>query len=1577
MRKVLLTAQAAMLSCASMLAQAPGTGPYPFASFDNRGFDSINLGNNNIRFTIPIVSTPGRGLGFNYAIQYEGLIWNPVNDGVNTTWTPAPTWGFTGILNGTAFSGFMTHDTQINTDACPVDRYGRSSSTQTFYNYAYQDPYGAVHGFNYTYTTPCVGSGSGATVTGQGPATDGSGYSFNGHLTNRNGVLISPGYSSTGQDPSNETDTNGNQISFDGTSSFTDTRGVTALTISGSGPVTFTYPVALQSNGATTASAVLSYRPYTVRTNFQASGIGEYGSNTVNLVDRITLAYGSFYAFGYEGTPGATDGAVTGRLASVTLPTGGTINYSYRYGWPGGINTDGTPAGLTRTTSDGTKEYDRNSSQYPVTTEYVLDEKGNETDLNFIAGTDGNTYETGRSVYQGANSGPAPLEAITTVYNNQPSPTQAIGLITEADVATSFNGGSQSTTQTGYDTFGNAYSSSINGSPNPSSPYPTTTFSYNALSEPTSIVTKDSSNNVISSLSFGYDETSLTATSGIPQHGAAGGIRGNQTTASLATGNGTLTKTTAYYDPGVAVSSSVSASPASPPPTFTTTYGYDSTQTFGTATTLPTPSSGVSLSTSAQYDLGSGVLVSTTGMNAGQTTTYAQYDPLLRPTVVQFPDGGSTTVHYYGTYQTGIVRAMTSGTNADTEIQYDGYGRVSRVAVADGQASNPWYQTDYCYDASGLLQFQSAPYQGPGFSASKQCSGTGTSYAYDALGRVTSTGNPDGTVTTQYVSRAVETTDVNGVRKITQFDLFGRIASVCEVSSSGGPDACGGDIGGNGLLTAYSYNIAQHLTTVTQGVQTRTFQTDAAGRTIRTTEPERGTTSYTYSYNATGLVTTRTRPKANQTIGAVTNTVTQYDSLGRVLTVSYDDGLTATKYYSYDKPAGWAEGQTGVAGMLAYAMTYPASGPAGTIFSYDAMGRPTQMYECLPSGCGNASADRPVSASWDWVGNLTVSSDNVSGSIAYGRSPAGEITSITQQSYTDQYNTPNLVSNVVNGPNGPLTYSMGNGLSQANLYDSVGRQQGGWVCGQSPSIGCPNQVYGFYKVQKGSQISSASDDVTGQGTAFGYDEFNRLSSSNYGNGQQTFSYTYDRYGNRWGQNAPQGGPAPSYSFDPNTNENRSMGYDSAGNVISDGLGNMYQYDAEGNVLSVSGNSSASYTYDALNNRVRSQTGSLIEEYTFDYAGRRTGTWMPSTNIGTEGRIYWGSRQVAFRDQDGTTYFDHKDWIGTERMRTNWTGQIANTYVSLPFGDGYAASSPGAASDQDTLHFSGLDKDTAGTAHAQFRQYNSTSGQWMSPDPYDGSYDLGEPESLNRYIYVLNNPLGYTDPNGTCALITAGIGMSPDSQTGRDLISTAGLYGANVAFPYAGQSKLSSIVNIALVGLGTNGAATAVASQAIQATFADSIGNNSDYFALGFSGGAQANLSANTTSFGTSSFYDPGLGIGQSIPAGADVFRGGGPISDLVNATSAGGNTVSVAGCGHNVNCAITNSSTLQKALENAGPCTTPTIFSRNHPPRPINLVRPTWNIFDILYMPSGEPSVTWDQVTSWDGSTAPPVNDGK
>lgn len=526
------------------------------------------------------------------------------------------------------------------------------------------------------------------------------------------------------------------------------------------------------------------------------------------------------------------------------------------------------------------------------------------------------------------------------------------------------------------------------------------------------------------------------------------------------------------------------------------------------------------------------------------------------------------------------------------------------------------------------------------------------------------------------------------------------------------------------------------------------------GRIVDTNEPERGETKCSYAYNGTGLVVTRTRPSANQTSTGVTHTTTQYDAVGRVVSSTYDDGLTPAKNYYYDANISqqqWSVNPTYPVGVLVGTTSGSGNSLTRMITNHDIMGNVTAMWECAPSICGTTSqAGRtPLQFSYDLAGHLTSSSDAASGNIVYGYSPAGEVTSITNQTYTDAGNAPNLVSNVVNTPFGPASYTLGNGLFAAKTYDSLGRLNGSWLCSGSSQPSCQGgtQIYGNTVGTVGTRVNGLCDTVLNQCESHGYDEFSRLTSVS---GSRSFSYIYDRFGNRTQQTASPSGPQPAYSFNIANNQiNNTSGVqiDAAGNVTSDGF-HSYTYDAEGNVLNVDGGSTATYVYDALNRRVSTQTASSSLEYMYDFAGRRTSTWIPSLNVGNGARIYWGNLQIAFRAQDGGTYFDQQDYLGTERVRTNSAGSLAATDYTLAFGDGYTESTLIGSASQAPPQFAGLDYDSeSNTNHTGFRQYSPTQGRWMSPDPYTGNYDLTNPQSFNRYRYVLNNPFGLIDPSG--------------------------------------------------------------------------------------------------------------------------------------------------------------------------------------------------------------------------------------
>jgi RHS repeat-associated protein len=209
-------------------------------------------------------------------------------------------------------------------------------------------------------------------------------------------------------------------------------------------------------------------------------------------------------------------------------------------------------------------------------------------------------------------------------------------------------------------------------------------------------------------------------------------------------------------------------------------------------------------------------------------------------------------------------------------------------------------------------------------------------------------------------------------------------------------------------------------------------------------------------------------------------------------------------------------------------------------------------------------------------------------------------------------------------------------------------------------------------------------------------------------------------------------------------------------MTSDGI-NTYTYDAEGNITAVSGNASATYVYNALNQRVRTTVNSgTPTEFVFNANGQRVSEWNGSTRAQLKGKYYWGGTPVAYYTTAASSagagaHFEHQDWLGTERMRTSYnsgnnpTYAVEGTFTSEPWGDAQTVAS---GTDLDANHYAALDYDAeTATDHAQFRQYGDTPGNWKSPDPYYGSYDQSNPQSMNRYVYALDNPLSNIDPSG--------------------------------------------------------------------------------------------------------------------------------------------------------------------------------------------------------------------------------------
>jgi hypothetical protein len=253
------------------------------------------------------------------------------------------------------------------------------------------------------------------------------------------------------------TDPNGNVITYSSSGgSYLDTLGMTAISFSGSG--TPSSPSVLQYTAAGNVSeqVTVKYQAFNIKTNFGCTAVPDYTQSNVALVTEIDLpdvnTYPNHkYTFTYEGTPGYS-GYYTGRLASVTLPTGGEISYAYQ-GSNNGINcADGSIPQLQRTVSGlgittGIWTYVRSNisgSEWQTT---VTDPLNNQTVIYFQGPSSSqgasDIYEVERLVYQGSSTSGTLLKQTDTCYNGATIPCLTTGVnvpITNRTVRTTVPG---------------------------------------------------------------------------------------------------------------------------------------------------------------------------------------------------------------------------------------------------------------------------------------------------------------------------------------------------------------------------------------------------------------------------------------------------------------------------------------------------------------------------------------------------------------------------------------------------------------------------------------------------------------------------------------------------------------------------------------------------------------------------------------------------------------------------------------------------------------------------------------------------------------------------------------------------------------------------------------------------------------------------------------------------------------------------------------------------------------------------------------------------------------------------------
>lgn len=226
------------------------------------------------------------------------------------------------------------------------------------------------------------------------------------------------------------------------------------------------------------------------------------------------------------------------------------------------------------------------------------------------------------------------------------------------------------------------------------------------------------------------------------------------------------------------------------------------------------------------------------------------------------------------------------------------------------------------------------------------------------------------------------------------------------------------------------------------------------------------------------------------------------------------------------------------------------------------------------------------------------------------------------------------------------------------------------------------------------------------------------------------------------------GTWPDYAYNANNRIDVSaVTYDSAGNVTDAGIGigNGFTYDDE-NRITEAAYDSASYVYDAFGHRVRSTVNSQTNDFLYDLNGKTIDELANGSLTRSEAYTPGGMHIATYAG--GITFFDSSDWLSTFRVRTNSSGANVESCTSMPFGEDLTCS-VSLTSEVSPLHFTGQEHDwESGNDHFAFRYYNEVMGRWLTPDPAGlASADPTNPQSWNRYAYVVNNPLSFVDSTG--------------------------------------------------------------------------------------------------------------------------------------------------------------------------------------------------------------------------------------
>lgn len=714
------------------------------------------------------------------------------------------------------------------------------------------------------------------------------------------------------------------------------------------------------------------------------------------------------------------------------------------------------------------------------------------------------------------------------------------------------------------------------------------------------------------------------------------------------------------------------------------------------------------------YDPRFGTQTRLTGPN-GLTTTW-DYDGFGRKILERRADGTETIWSYTLCGSTtncpGLARYFTltqsrASVNLtpyapDLITYFDQLDREIHTHTVGFQGQALFQRAEY--DSLGRKQRMSRPY----FQGAAEY---WTIYDYDILTRVTQEIAPDGGVT-RMDYRGLTTIQTNALSQVST-QVKNSQEQLLQVT-----DAIGG-------ITRYRYDPFGNLIETRDAAANLTVMSyDRRGRKRTMDDPDMG--HWEYDYNAFGDITYQ-KDAMNQEVRM------SYDVLGRLKTRIELEG---TSTWSYD-------GTTMGIGKLSQ-----IAGPSYVeLLSYDALGRPsqtetriagvpyieTQSYDSVGRPDQYTSGGFRVKNLYTALGYLSEVRNAATNTLYWKADSQNAAGQLTQQTFSS-------------------------GLSTLHRYDSVGR-----IETISTGVGSNSSVQdSAYWYDRLGNLTVRSDHAQEQHESFVYDELNRLTCA-VNKTVTNKTYTYDSIGNLTTKS-----DVGTYTYGQNTAGPHAV-TQTAGTVNG-----VYTYDANGNLLNGGGRYQ---TYYSFNNVKRVGKGSTVHStflYNPDrqrmrqiavngsvttttvYVGQRYEQMTEGTVIDSHHYLYAGEQRIGVlvkkNDATSTLRYFHKDHLGSvEVITAGSTGQVLERLSYDPHGkrrnvnrtDDPANTLSSAITSRgftDHEHLDGVD-----LIHMNGRVYHPILGRFLSPDP-----NVQFPDSTqgwNRYSYVDNNPLSYTDPSG--------------------------------------------------------------------------------------------------------------------------------------------------------------------------------------------------------------------------------------